>query len=193
VEGMPVDLACTRCPLSKGRTQVVAGEGPSPCRLVIVGEAPGEREDLEGRPFVGRAGAILDVALKAGGVSRREALITNVVKCRPPGNRRPTREEIEACRPFLEWEVARAGAPVVVALGSTAAKAVLGRSVKVSEVKAAAGRAEIGGAPREVFVTLHPASSRFRKGAREQIAGVLQAAASRAGLLRPKGPAQARL
>ncbi len=189
---MPVDLACTRCPLSKSRIQVVAGEGPSPCRLVIVGEAPGEREDLEGRPFVGRAGAILDGALEAAGVERRDLLVTNVVKCRPPGNRRPTREEIEACRPFLEWEVGRAGAPVLVALGATAAKAVLGRAVKVSEGKAGGERAELGGAPREVFVTMHPASSRFRKGARERIAKALGEAAGRAGVKRAKGPAQAR-
>ncbi len=190
---MPVDLACTRCPLSKSRTQVVAGEGPTPCRLVIVGEAPGEREDLEGRPFAGRAGAILDGALEAAGLGRRDVRITNVVKCRPPGNRKPTREEVEACRPFLLWEVAQAAAPVIVALGATAAKAVLGRAVKVSETKGGGERAELGGAPREVFVTLHPASSRFRKGAREQIAGALGEAAKRAGIPARKGPAQARL
>lgn len=190
---MPVDRACTRCPLCASRTQVVAGQGPSPSLLVIVGEAPGEREDIEGRPFVGRSGAILDGALEAAGVARADVMITNVVKCRPPGNRKPTREEVEACRPFLEWEIGQAAAPVIVALGATAAKAVLGRAVKVSQTKSGTDRSDIAGASREVFVTLHPASSRFRKGAREQIASALGEAAAKAGLPMRKGPAQGQL
>ena len=180
--GEPVDLACRRCALCEGRTQVVPGKGPRPAKLVIVGEAPGAEEDRVGAPFVGRAGALLDRALAAAGVGRDQVFITNVVKCRPPDNRKPLPAERAACRPFLEGEIDSAGAGVVVALGGTAAQALLGRPVKVVSSGAALLEAHLAGAPRKLFVTLHPASSRFRKGAVDTIAAALGAAADAAGL-----------
>jgi uracil-DNA glycosylase family 4 len=187
--GEPLDLACRRCPLCEGRTQVVPGKGPRPAKLVIVGEAPGAEEDRVGAPFVGRAGALLDRALAAAGVARDQVFITNVVKCRPPDNRKPLPAERAACRPFLEGELETAGAAVVVALGGTAAEALLGRPVKVASTAAAPLEAHLAGAPRKVFVTLHPASSRFRKGAVSTIAAALGAAADEAGVDRRKAQA----
>lgn len=184
--GERVDLACRRCGLCEGRTQVVAGKGPRPAKLVIVGEAPGAEEDRLGAPFVGRAGALLDRALAAAGVSRDQVFITNVVKCRPPKNRKPLPAERAACRPFLEGEVDAAGARVLVALGGTAAEALVGRPVKVASTGPSPIETEMAGAPRQVFVTLHPASSRFRKGAVDTIAKAIAAAADAAGLDRRK-------
>lgn len=191
--GEPVDLACKRCPLAAGRTHVVPGKGPARAELVLIGEAPGADEDKAGEPFVGRAGTLLDRALAEAGVLRSEVFITNVVKCRPPGNRKPTREEAAACRPFLEGELEARGASVALALGGTAAQALLGRPAKVSETGTRSERATVGAQPVEAFVTLHPASSRYRKGAVEDIAKALAAAADAAGVKRKKPAAQGRL
>src|SRR6185503_2106801 len=92
---------CTRCKLSQKRKTVVIGEGNPNARLVFVGEGPGEQEDLQGRPFVGKAGQLLDKMIEAMGLKREDVMILNVVKCRPPGNRNPEPDEIEACSPFL--------------------------------------------------------------------------------------------
>ncbi|HEX9708694.1 MAG TPA: uracil-DNA glycosylase [Candidatus Thermoplasmatota archaeon] len=177
--GEPVDLACTRCALCAGRTQVVPGKGPRPARLVLVGEAPGADEDRLGEPFVGRAGKILDQALAQAGVDRRAVFITNVVKCRPPGNRRPSAAEAAACRPFLDGEVAAARPGAIVALGKTAAEALTGRPVAV---KAAGGPqlARVAGEGRLVWVALHPAAARYNRGAVGSIAEVLRRAATAA-------------
>ena len=180
--GAAVDLACTRCPLCGGRTQVVPGKGPRPARLVLVGEAPGAREDEEGAPFVGRAGALLDRALDRAGLTRDQVFITNVVKCRPPDNRKPTPRERAACRIFLEAELDQAGASVVLALGATAAEALVGRAVPVERAGSAGIWSEVAGARRSVHVTFHPAASRFRKGAVGTIAQALARAADEAGV-----------
>jgi DNA polymerase len=144
--------------------------------VVLVGEAPGAEEDAQGAPFVGRAGKTLDRALEQAGVARSSLFITNVVKCRPPGNRRPTAGEAAACRPFLEGEVEAAAPAVVVALGRTAAEALLGRPVAV---KAEPGPHDIrvGGHACRLLVALHPASARFNRGAVASIATVLAKAA----------------
>jgi len=190
VKGEPVDLACRRCALCNGRTKVVAGRGPRKARLVLVGEGPGAKEDESGAPFVGRAGALLDRALGQAGLLREQVFITNVVKCRPPQNRKPKPEERLACRPFLVGEIEAAGAPVLVALGATAAQALVGRPVAVDGSGSAPIRVDFEGSPRAVYVTLHPSSARFRKGAVEKIAAALARAADEARL--PRRP-QARL
>ena len=96
-------LSCTRCPLAAGRTTVVFGEGAPDAGLMVVGEGPGRDEDLQGRPFVGRSGQLLDrLLLEELGVARSAVYIANVVKCRPPGNRDPQPDEIAACRPWLD-------------------------------------------------------------------------------------------
>ena len=173
---LPTDFACRRCALCAGRTQVVAGKGPLPARLMIVGEAPGAQEDKEGAPFVGRAGAVLDKALAKAGVERNRVYIANVVKCRPPENRRPKPEEMAACAPFLAWEIEHASPGAILALGATAAQALLGGPTKVVGEPLKPRAVEIAGATRAVFVTLHPAASRFQRGAVDTIAAAIAAA-----------------
>jgi len=112
-------LACVECPLSGTRTNVVFGEGNPEARVLFVGEGPGEVEDQTGRPFVGPAGQKLDEVLASVGIGRDEVYITNVVKCRPPGNRVPNRSEMETCCPFLEAQIALIQPELVVALGNT--------------------------------------------------------------------------
>ena len=119
--------ACRRCGLADGRQQVVVGRGNPRARLLLIGEAPGAQEDLEGLPFVGRSGQLLDRLLQSAGIdSNREAYICNVVKCRPPDNRKPSAAELAACRPWLEQQIALADAPLVLLVGASALQGVLG-------------------------------------------------------------------
>lgn len=112
---------CTACPeLAAARQHVVVGEMPPGARLLFVGEAPGATEDAQGRPFVGKAGQVLDEALAAAGVPRSEVGVANVLKCRPPGNRRPQPDEIERCRGWLDAQLRLAAPELVVPLGLTA-------------------------------------------------------------------------
>jgi len=114
---------CTRCGLSKGRTHVVFSDGTSKARVMVVGEAPGKKEDESGRPFVGPAGKLLDLLLMTIDLSRRESVyICNVLKCRPPGNRNPLPDEIESCRPFLERQIEVVSPEVILASGTFAAQ-----------------------------------------------------------------------
>jgi uracil-DNA glycosylase family 4 len=124
--------SCRACPLSRGRNRVVFGEGDPHARLAFVGEAPGEQEDLQGRPFVGAAGQLLDRILAAAGIARSEVYITNTVMCRPPGNRVPTEEERAACRPFFDAKMRLIAPRIVVLLGATAAQSVLGPGVRIT-------------------------------------------------------------
>jgi uracil-DNA glycosylase family 4 len=124
--------ACTRCPeLAATRTTVVVGDVPLSPRFVLVGEAPGAQEDVEGRPFVGRAGQLLDALLTECGVARSELAVLNVLKCRPPGNRPPRPVEIVHCRPWLSEQLDLLQPPLVVALGLTAVTWFLGRGAKL--------------------------------------------------------------
>src|SRR5438034_10158697 len=134
------EAECTRCPLYKSATQVVPGEGRVQAHLMLVGEQPGDREDLAGRPFVGPAGAMLDKALDEAGIDREKVFVTNVVKhfkWRPSGKRRlherPTAAEIRACRPWLDIEREIVRPDLLVALGATAAKAIIGRDFRITE------------------------------------------------------------
>lgn len=126
---------CTRCPLCRGRTHAVPGEGNRSAGLMVVGEGPGESEDLSGRPFVGRAGELLDKMLAAIGLPRADVFIANVVKCRPPKNRVPLPEERDACMPFLRRQVALVGPRVLLALGGTAAEALLGLKAPLGQLR----------------------------------------------------------
>lgn len=108
---------CTRCILSKSRVKAVPGEGPEHPKIMFIGEGPGFHEDQQGRPFVGAAGQFLEELLKLIGLKREEVYITNVVKCRPPGNRDPQPDEIEACRPYLDRQIELLKPKVVVTLG----------------------------------------------------------------------------
>lgn len=150
---------CTKCPLSGSRTRTVPGDGSSKARIVLVGEAPGRDEDREGRPFVGAAGRILDRALLSAGMRRSDVYITNTVKCRPPGNRRPSPDETGACGAFLTAQVETIGPRVVVAMGQTAVRALLGPGNALSKVRGRWRRRD--GVP--VLVTYHPAAVLYNR------------------------------
>ena len=127
---------CTRCVLHKqGRKQIVFGVGNPKAELMFVGEGPGADEDEQGEPFVGRAGQLLNNMIKAMGLQREQVYIANVVKCRPPGNRTPEREECETCSPFLMRQIAVIKPKVVVALGAVAAKTLLAMNASMAQLR----------------------------------------------------------
>jgi uracil-DNA glycosylase len=153
--------ACRKCAIGYERRNNVYGEGDPCARLMVVGEGPGETEDQLGRPFVGKAGQLLDRMLAAIGFARHEVYICNTVKCRPtipgqngPRNRPPDSEEMENCRPFLDEQIEIVSPEVILALGSPAAKSFLGRDFQITRMR---GRWYVG--PREIaiMVTFHPA------------------------------------
>jgi len=145
---------CTRCALAEGRTQVVFGVGHPGADLLFVGEGPGREEDLAGEPFVGRSGKLLDRLMwEEIGLTRRECYIANVVKCRPPNNRDPLPAEIDACRPYLEEQIALIDPTVIVTLGNFATKLLLESARGIRELR---GRVfEVGA--RRLVPTYHPA------------------------------------
>lgn len=145
---------CTKCPLCAGRTNTVPGEGAPNARLMLVGEGPGETEDRTGRPFVGRAGELLDKILESIEAPRPTVFIANVVKCRPPRNRAPLPDERAACMPYLHRQVALVRPKVLLALGSTAAEAMLGVKKPLGELRLRVH--EWNGIP--LIVTYHPAA-----------------------------------
>lgn len=118
-------LKCQRCGLHRNANRVVFGEGNSNAKIMLVGEAPGAEEDRLGRPFVGKAGQLLNKILAAYDLTRKDVYITNVVKCRPPKNRIPTKQEIKACLPFLEKQIEIINPFIIVCLGSTAARTLI--------------------------------------------------------------------
>jgi uracil-DNA glycosylase family protein len=153
---------CRACPLWAGGTQTVFGEGPAKAEVVMVGEQPGDREDLEGHPFVGPAGKLLDRALERAGIERNDVYMTNVVKhfkWRPRGKKRihqkPNADEIAACRPWLDSELAVVKPKALVCLGATAAQALLGRDFRVTRER---GRFVESPLAPLVTATVHPSS-----------------------------------
>ncbi|PZS31935.1 MAG: uracil-DNA glycosylase [Pseudonocardiales bacterium] len=148
--------ACVSCSeLAASRTLVVVGEAPPGARLALVGEAPGAQEDAAGRPFVGRAGALLDTLLAEVGVQRADVAVLNVLKCRPPSNRVPRPAEVANCRPWLEQQLDLVAPRVTVALGLSATRWFLGRTTTLGAVR---GRLhEVSG--RQVVPTYHPSAA----------------------------------
>jgi DNA polymerase len=127
---------CTRCVLHKqGRKQIVFGVGTPKADLMFIGEAPGADEDEQGEPFVGRAGQLLTNMIKAMGLTREQVYIANIIKCRPPNNRTPEREECETCSPFLMRQIAAIKPKVIVALGAVAAKTLLAMNSSMSQLR----------------------------------------------------------
>lgn len=126
---------CTNCDLYMSRKLTVPGEGPVDARVMFVGEAPGEKEDSEGRPFVGPSGRLFDKLLKKNGIDRAEVFITGVVKCRPPDNRNPQAHEIAACNTYLERQFDVIQPEVICALGSIALKTLLGPKASLNKVR----------------------------------------------------------
>jgi DNA polymerase len=154
---------CRACDLWARATQTVFGDGAANARLLVVGEQPGNSEDLEGAPFVGPAGRLLDEAMVEAGIDRERVYVTNVVKHfkwrrAPSGKRRihqkPDRGEVEACRPWLEAEVARVRPELIVCLGATAAQALLGRSFRVTKERGRVLQSDLG----PTLATIHPSA-----------------------------------
>jgi DNA polymerase len=151
---------CTRCPLYQNATQTVFGEGPQDAVLVFVGEQPGDREDREGRPFVGPAGALFDRALAEAGIARSKVYVTNAVKhfkYQPRGKRRihqkPNAGEVRACKWWLDRELAAIGPSLVVALGATAAQSLAGHAIPIMK-----NRGPVDFPGHAGFITVHPSS-----------------------------------
>ncbi len=144
---------CKRCKLARERTHLVFGEGNPEACLMLIGEAPGREEDQVGRPFVGRAGKLLDQMLAAIKLSRAELYITNVVKCRPPSNRTPEPDEIEACLPFLAQQIKLIRPRLICTLGLTAARAVLSTEASLNSLRGQVHQLD----EAKVVVTFHPA------------------------------------
>ncbi len=154
------EAACTRCPLYQFATQVVPGEGPAHAPMMLVGEQPGDQEDLSGHPFVGPAGRVLDSALEEAGICRSQVFLTNAVKHfkhemrgKRRLHKRPNTAEIERCRWWLERERAILGPAAIVALGATAARSVLGRTVGVLKIR---GQIQKLDDRTAAVVTIHP-------------------------------------
>jgi len=147
-------LACQRCNLRAHAQRVVFGEGNEKALLMLVGEGPGAEEDRQGRPFVGAAGELLNKILDAAGISREEVYIGNVVKCRPPNNRVPTKEEVAACRTFLDRQIELIKPKIIVCLGATAAQALIGPEVRITKIRGLwHEKGEI-----KIMPTFHPAA-----------------------------------
>lgn len=152
-------VACTACGLCQGRRHAVFGQGAQPTRWLVVGEAPGEQEDRQGQPFVGRSGQLLDAMLSAVGMSReRDVFITNVIKCRPPGNRNPKPEEIAACSPYLMRQIALLKPERILVLGRFAAQTLLGTDATIGSLRGRLHQLKTDeGVEIPVIVSYHPA------------------------------------
>lgn len=150
---------CRKCGLGAERTNAVPGEGNSNAQIVFVGEAPGADEDAQGRPFVGRAGKLLDKIINAMGLQRQDVFICNILKCRPPGNRDPKPDEINSCLPYLQKQIETLNPEIIVALGAHAAKTLLDTSETIGKLR---GRfheyvTSPGREPVKLMPTYHPA------------------------------------
>jgi len=169
-------LACTLCPLSGTRHKAVPGEGPVNAKTMFIGEGPGRQEDLEGRPFVGRAGKFLEECLQSIGLQREQVFITNIVKCRPTekaGNwvkdRKPTTEEIAACKPYLDQQIEHLRPEVICALGDTARSQVFKRfGLEEDTIGHVHGRLFLAGSVR-VVPLYHPAAALYDNSLRQII------------------------
>ena len=151
-------IRCTSCELCHTRRNAVPGEGSASARIMFVGEAPGRFEDVQGKAFVGPAGKILEAALINANIYRSQVFITNIVKCRPPGNRRPKRDEIIKCNDYLNKQISVINPKIVCILGATAYSSLLGgKAITVNRGKLL----NING--RNYFLTIHPAAILYRR------------------------------
>lgn len=151
-------ISCTKCSLSKTRTNAVPGKGNPKAEILFIGEAPGKNEDQKGEPFVGSAGKILTEALSSAGLSRDDVYITNVVKCRPPNNRVPLQEEKESCQPYLSKELEIIKPKIICIMGNTAYGSLLnGNSITKNRGKI------IEKDGQKYFLTIHPAATIYNQ------------------------------
>ena len=176
---------CTRCKLHKGRTNIVFGVGNPEARLMFVGEAPGEDEDLQGYPFVGKAGQLLTKMIEAMGLRREDVYICNTVKCRPPNNRNPEPDELLACEPFLKGQLGAVKPAAIVTLGKFAAQALLREQTPITRLR---GQwREYEGIP--VMPTFHPAYLLRSPGEKGKVWEDLKQVMKKLDLPLPKGGA----
>ncbi|HEY9407130.1 MAG TPA: uracil-DNA glycosylase [Nitrososphaera sp.] len=155
---------CPLCKLARTRKNAVPGEGQISAKIMFIGEAPGRSEDEKGKPFVGAAGRILDNLLKKAGIERSQVFITNIVKCRPPNNRVPEEDELIACRPYLDRQIALIKPKVICILGRTAYSSILGGS----SITASRGKI-IERSGQKYFSTFHPAAVIYNKSLRSTL------------------------
>jgi DNA polymerase len=175
---------CTRCRLSKQRTNIVFGTGNVNAEIMFVGEGPGADEDEQGLPFVGRAGQLLNNMISAMGISREDVYIANVVKCRPPGNRTPERDECDTCSPFLMRQIEIVKPKIIVALGAVAAKNLLGLNDSMANL-----RGQIYDFKNtKLAVTYHPAYLLRDPRQKAEAWKDLQMVMKHLGMAPPKGP-----
>lgn len=173
---------CERCPaLVESRSRIVNGVGPEDADLLIVGEAPGEQEDSEGEPFVGRSGAELDEKLREHGIARKEVRITNCVRCRPPENRDPTKEELGNCRGYLEREIELVDPGLIMTVGKVPTEHLLERDVAVTKEAGSVVEHRIGGEPRKVLISVHPAAMLYDRSQEDTFDSTIEEAAALIG------------
>jgi len=153
--------SCTKCALSRERTQVVFGSGSPDADLMFVGEAPGFHEDQQGVPFVGQAGKLLDKLLGGIGLSRADVMVVNVIKCRPPGNRDPLPEEIAACEPHLFRQIELIEPKLVATLGNFATKLLSGRPAGITRVHGQEQEVTLGARTVHLYPLYHPAAALY--------------------------------
>jgi uracil-DNA glycosylase len=156
-----VVAGCEKCALAQTRTQVVFGSGSPTADLMFVGEAPGFHEDKQGVPFVGAAGKLLGKLLEGIGMSRDEVWVCNVLKCRPPGNRDPQPEEIEACEPHLWRQIELIQPTLIATLGNFATKLLSGKPAGITQVHGREQQVVLGGNPVTLYPVFHPAAALY--------------------------------
>lgn len=160
---------CKKCPLHKSRVKSVFGEGPSDAKMMLVGESPGVNENLQGKPFVGYAGKILDELLRSIDIKREDVYICNVTKCHPPGNRDPTDEEMEACSIYLKQQIVIIRPKLIIALGRISARLLLGRPVVMSKEHGSLLDCTYAGVNFKLFLAYHPAAAIYSGRTRREL------------------------
>jgi len=186
---------CCKCELASTRTNAVPGEGNPHARIVFVGEGPGAEEDAQGRPFVGRAGRLLDKMIAGMGLKRQDVFICNVLKCQPPGNRDPRPEEIISCLPYLQRQIELINPEIIVALGAHAARTLLKNNKSIGQLRGHFHEyyAGIGRPPIKLMATYHPAYllRSYTEENRRRVWEDLKAVLAELGMPVPGGPRRA--
>ena len=177
MDGLTV-TECQRCEaLCESRSQIVNGVGPADADLLFVGEGPGANEDEQGEPFVGRSGDVLDETLREVGLDRGDVRITNCVRCRPPENRDPHKEELANCRGYLETEIELVDPELVVTLGKVPGEHLLERDVAVTGEAGDVTDMTVDGSPQPVMICVHPAATLYDPSQKETFKSTLEKAA----------------
>ncbi|MDS0260384.1 uracil-DNA glycosylase [Haloarcula sp. S1CR25-12] len=177
MDGLTV-TECRRCEaLCESRSQIVNGVGPADADLLFVGEGPGANEDEQGEPFVGRSGDVLDETLREVGLDRGDVRITNCVRCRPPENRDPHKEELANCRGYLEQEIELVDPELVVTLGKVPGEHLLERDVAVTGEAGDVADMTVDGSPQPVMICVHPAATLYDPSQNETFRSTLEKAA----------------